>query len=135
MNTLVQPRQNQSLLRRAFTLDAIATGGLGLGLAIAAEPLQPWLGLPVGLLREAGFICVAFAAILAYALTRPLLTQWMARFAIGVNAVWILASFGLLLSGWGQPTTLGVTFVIAQVLAVVVFAELQYLGMKRAQRA
>jgi hypothetical protein len=134
MNTLVQPRQNQSLLRRAFALDAVATGGLGLAMAIAAEPLQPWLGLPVGLLREAGFICLAFAAFLAYALTRPLLTQGMARFAIAVNVTWILASFGLLATGWVQPTALGVAFVIAQALAVVVFTELQYLGMKRAPR-
>lgn len=134
MSTLVQPRHNQSLLRRAFALDAVATGGLGLALAIAAEPLQSWLGLPVGLLREAGFICVAFAAFLAYVLTRPLVSQGMARFAIGVNVIWILASFGLLTSGWVQPTMLGTTFVIAQALAVVVFTELQYVGMKRVLR-
>lgn len=135
MNSLVQPSRNQTLLRRAFMLDAVATGGLGLGLAVAADVLQPWLGLPVGLLREAGFICVAFAAFLAFALTRTHVAAGMARFAIGVNAAWVLASFGLLASGWVQPTTLGMTFVIAQALAVAVFTELQYLGMKRATRA
>ena len=132
MNALAQPQPHaHPLLRRAFLLDAVATGGLGLAMAAGAPWLQPWLGLPVGLLQEAGLICIAFAACLAYALTRAGIGKAMSRFAIGVNALWVLASLGLLASGWVEPTTLGVVFVVAQALVVAVFAELQYLGARR----
>lgn len=134
MNALLYTRDTQPLLRRAFALDAAATGGLGLLLAIGAEQLHPWLELPVMLLREAGIVCVIFAAWLGYALTRPMLTRAMAWFAVAVNAAWVLASFVLLASGWVQPTVAGSGFIVAQALAVVLFAELQYLGARRAFR-
>lgn len=134
MSALVHNRATQPLLRRAFALDATATGIMGIALAIGADALQPRLNLPVMLLREAGLICIVFAAWLAFALTRPALTRGMARFAIGVNMTWVLASFGLLVSGWVAPTALGTAFVIAQAVAVAVFLELQYLGARRAFR-
>lgn len=133
MNTLA--RQEHQPLRRAFLLDAVATGGMGIALAVGAGPLQELLGLPTMLLREAGLICVGFAAWLAFALTRDRITNAMARIAIGVNTLWVLASLGLLASGWVKPTWLGVAFVVAQAVIVVVFAELQYLGAKRVRHA
>lgn len=134
MSTLTASHETQPL-RRAFLLDAVATGSMGLALAIGAGSLQELLGLPTMLLREAGLICVAFAAWLAFALTRDRITKAMAWFAVGVNVLWLLASLGLLASGWVNPTWLGVAFVVAQAVIVVVFAELQYLGAKRALRA
>jgi hypothetical protein len=134
MSTISTTRENQ-FLRRAFLLDAVATGGLGLALAAGAGHLEELLGMPTMLLREAGLICMVFAAWLAFALTRERLTNAMVWFAVGVNTLWVLASLGLLASGWVEPTWLGVAFVVAQALVVVVFAELQYLGMKRARQA
>lgn len=131
MSTIAIPREIKPL-RRAFLFDAVATGGLGVALAVAAGPLQELLGLPTMLLREAGLICVGFAAWLAFALTRERITNAMAWFAIGVNTLWVLASLGLLVSGWVEPTWLGVAFVVAQAVIVVVFAALQYLAAKRA---
>jgi hypothetical protein len=134
MNTLV--RESQTLpLRRAFLLDAVATGAMGIALAIGADALEPLLGLSVALQREAGIICIAFAAYLAFSLTGGTITRNLAWLAIGVNAAWTLASFGLLATGSVQPTALGIAFVIAQAVVVLVFAELQYLGAKRAFRA
>jgi len=43
----------------------------------------------------------------------------------------VIDSALLLLSGWGQPSTLGVAFVIAQAVAVGIFAELQFIGQRR----
>lgn len=133
MNTLT--RQEPQPLRRAFLLDAVATGGMGLALAVGAGSLQELLGLPTLLLREAGLICVVFAGWLAFALTRSRITKAMTWFAIVVNMLWVLASLGLLASGWVKPTWLGVAFVVAQAVVVMVFAELQYLGAKRAGHA
>ena len=131
MNTLVQPRMDRAL-RQAFLLDAMATGGMGCGLAVGADVLQPWLGLPVVVLREAGILCVAFALYLAFVLSRTEVRPGMVRVAIGVNVAWILASFALLAFASIEPTVLGTVFVIAQALTVFVFTELQYLAAKRA---
>ena len=132
MNTQSMSRSTPSLLRGAFGLDAIATGGLGLVLALAAEQLHPWLEIPVMLLRCAGLACVVFAAWLAMTLMLQRLTRRTVMFAIAVNLAWVLASFVLLAGGLVDPTALGVAFVIAQAGAVAVFAWLEYLGMKRA---
>ena len=50
---------------------------------------------------------------------------------IAINALWVAASFGLLVSGAVTPTLLGYAFVIAQALAVALLAELQFVGFRR----
>ena len=44
-------------------------------------------------------------------------------------------SIGLLVSGWVAPTALGYAFVIAQAIVVGVFAELQFVGLRRSEAA
>jgi hypothetical protein len=48
------------------------------------------------------------------------------------NALWAADSILLLMSGWVEPTGLGIIFVIAQAAAVAAFAEVEYFGMRRA---
>jgi hypothetical protein len=43
----------------------------------------------------------------------------------------VVASIELRLSGWVAPNALGVVFVVVQALAVAVFADIQYLGVRR----
>jgi hypothetical protein len=119
-----------SLLRRVVMVDAATCVASGLLLLLGAGPLEPLLGLPVLLLRYAGAMLVVFALLLASLLARSVLPRgWVAAVIVG-NAAWALASFVLLLSGWVAPTALGYAFVIAQALAVIVLAELEYLGLK-----
>jgi hypothetical protein len=47
------------------------------------------------------------------------------------NAAWALASIGLLFSGWVAPNLLGEATVAMQAITVGVFAELQYVGLRR----
>ncbi len=51
------------------------------------------------------------------------------------NALWLVQSVGFLLMGGFAPTRLGTAFVLAQALAVGVFAELQFVGLRRARHA
>ena len=51
--------------------------------------------------------------------------------AASPGALWVAASFGLLVSGAVQPTMLGYAFVIAQALAVALLAGLQFIGLLR----
>lgn len=48
------------------------------------------------------------------------------------NALWLLQSLAVALSDWIAPTTLGYAFVLAQAMAVGVFAELQFIGVRKA---
>jgi hypothetical protein len=54
---------------------------------------------------------------------------------IGLNAMWVVESGLLLIGDWVQPTTLGIAFVIAQAVAVGVFAELQYFSVRTSRTA
>jgi len=50
---------------------------------------------------------------------------------IAINAAWAIASIVLLLSGWGSPTLFGQALIVMQTIAVGVFAELQFIGLRR----
>ncbi|MGN9416223.1 hypothetical protein ACTMR4_15145, partial [Enterococcus faecium] len=51
------------------------------------------------------------------------------------NAAWTLASIALLLSGAVSPNLLGTIVILAQAIATGVFAELQYVGLRRSEGA
>ncbi len=52
---------------------------------------------------------------------------------IVLNVVWAVDCALLLLSGWVQPTTLGVAFVLIQAAGVLIFAELQFMALRKAR--
>jgi hypothetical protein len=47
------------------------------------------------------------------------------------NAAWTLGSIALLFSGAVSPNLLGQVLVVAQAIATGVFAELQYIGLRK----
>jgi hypothetical protein len=73
-----------------------------------------------------------FVAYVAYVAGREQLVPATVWIVILVNALWVIASVGLLLSGWVTPNGLGMAFVVVQAVAVGLFAELQYIGLRRA---
>ncbi len=118
-------------LRRALLLDAVATASTGILLVGGTSILQSLLNLPALLMTEAGIFCLAWAALVAFAGTRQMLNRTFVLAIVAGNAVWALGSILLLVSGTVSPTLLGYAFVTAQALVVGVFAELQYVGLKR----
>jgi hypothetical protein len=119
------------LLRKALMADAVVTGLAGLVMALAAIPLATRYGLPVGLLRWAGLICLPFALFDGWLATRTRLQRPAVFFVVACNALWALDSILLLLTGWVEPTTLGTVFLVAQAVATAVFAELEFIGLRR----
>jgi hypothetical protein len=71
------------------------------------------------------------AALIAYLARREHLSRIGVWAVIVCNAMWAADSILLLLSAWVEPTRLGHAFVIAQALAVAVFAQLEYFGLRR----
>lgn len=130
--TTVQPSH---LLRRVLQLDALLSGAAGLLMTLGAGPLSSLLALPVALLTGAGLLMLPWCAVLLWLSRRETLDRRAVWAVIAVNAVWVVDSLLLLVSGWVQPTLLGQAFVIAQALAVVLFAELQFFGLKRSAEA
>lgn len=118
-------------LRNVLVLDAAASGATGLLLLGGAGVLEDLLGLPVALLRAAGLILIPYGAFVAWAGAREPIARRAVWAIIAANALWALASLGLLVSGLVAPTPLGYAFVIAQGAVVALLGELQYAGLKR----
>jgi hypothetical protein len=126
---LLTARPSQ-LLRRALIADAAITGATGLALLAAAGPLAALFGLPDQLLRYAGVSLLPFAAFVGALSGRESISLTAVRVVIAANALWVVDSLLLLVTGWVDPSVLGYAFVIGQALIVAAFAELQYAGLK-----
>jgi hypothetical protein len=124
-------RTPSTFLSRALALDALATGATALLLALGAGSLEPLLGLPAALMRWAGALLIPFVALVAFAATRKHLPTGLVWAIILCNAAWVAASVALLAGSWVHPTWLGAAFVIAQAIVVGLFAELQFVGLRR----
>lgn len=121
-------------LRRVLLADTLVSGATGLLMLLGAGLLTDMLDLPTALLRTAGLILLPYALFVIYVATRS--SQPAAVWAvIVINALWAVDSIVLLLSGWVTPNALGYAFVLVQAVAVAVFAELQYVGLRRATPA
>ena len=118
-------------LRHVLRADALISGAAGLLMAAGAPYLAPFLGLPSALLFWAGVALFPFVALLVAVSARSEVSRLMLIDIIGINALWVIASFGVLLSGAVAPNALGYAFVVAQALAVALLAELQLVGMRR----
>ncbi|MCG7507451.1 hypothetical protein [Mesorhizobium retamae] len=118
-------------LRNVLLLDALATGATAIILAGGAHMLSPLLDMPRSLLFWAGAALVPFVLMVLAVSRRQTVSRIMLVEIIAINALWVLASFGLLVSGVISPNLLGVAFVSAQAIAVALFAELQYVGLRR----
>ena len=122
---------NAPFLRRGLLVDGVISGATGLLLLFGAAFLHELLGVPATLLRTAGVILVPFAAALLYLATRRSLSPGAVGTVIVSNVLWVLASVGLLISGAITPSILGYGFIVMQAVAVGVFAEVQYVGLRR----
>lgn len=116
-------------LRRVLQLDAAATGATGLLLLGGTGFLHGLLNLPVSLMTYAGIFCVGWALTLGIASLRERISHGFVWTIIVANVAWVIGSVALLVSGYVSPTPLGYAFVIAQALAVDVFAGLQMYAM------
>ncbi len=128
--TLLQP---SPLLRLTLKVDAIAGGAMGLLMALAAQSLGELLGLPFVLLLVAGIVLLPLALVLYWMSNQTLLSRAGVWAVIALNALWVVESIALLVTGYVQPTALGYAFVIGQALVVLLLAELEFFGLRRSE--
>ena len=124
-----------ALLRFALRADATASGLMG----IAGIPLARWLarvsGTPIAFEYTVSALFIAFAVGVFALAARPSVKS-VKRTGIVVasgNAVYTVATVGLVLSGVFPLTTVGVVLTLASGVYTLVMAELQYQGWRRAK--
>lgn len=118
-------------LRRVLAFDAISGVGTGLLQLMASGPLSQWLGLPEPLLRASGIGIFAFVALAAWlAMQRTPLRAGLAVLVIG-NFAWAIGCLWLALGGASGASSLGVAYLMVQVVVVAALAELQWMGLRQ----
>lgn len=118
-------------LRQALLADAVTSAACGLLMLMAASPLAGMLGLPEALLRISGATLLPFSALIAYLSLRRNLPRVAVWAVVLANGLWAADSVLLLMSGWVAPTAAGYVFVLAQAAVVLMYAELQFIGLRR----
>lgn len=121
---------DSSLLRFALRADATLCAGLGLLIAMGADPLSKLSGL------SPTSEWVAGAALVAYGATLYLLAGLsdVRRVGVGVlagNIAFAILVTVVLVAGWLPLTELGVVSTIAFTTVTLAFAYVQYLGVRR----
>lgn len=122
-------------LRRALLADAVVSGAMALLLTFGAGVLTSLLNLPEALLLESGLFLMAYAAFVGLLGSRAAMPKALVLLVIVGNALWTLASVALLMSGAVSPNLLGMAFVVMQAVAVGMFAELQFIGLRKSATA
>lgn len=120
-----------SFLRRVLLLDAVSSGAMGLAMIAFAGLLADLLQLPVELVSQAGIILLPFAAFVGFVASRSEPARLAVWAIIAINIVWVVDSIVLLFTGWVAPNVFGYAVVIAQAAAVLLLADLEYMGLKR----
>jgi hypothetical protein len=119
-----------SLLRFALRADATLCAGIGLLIAMAADPLSRLSGLsPTA--EWIGGAALAGYGVLLYTAAG---LHNVRRVGIGVlagNIVFAILVSVVLAAGWLPLTELGVAATIAFTIATLAFAYAQYLGVRR----
>ena len=118
------------LLRFALRADATLCGGLGLLVAMAADPLSRLSGLSSTSEWIGGAALVAYGVLL-YTLAG---VAHVRRVGIGVlagNIAFAVLVAVVLVAGWLPLTKLGVVATITFTVVTLAFAYAQYLGVRR----
>lgn len=123
------------LLRRALQLDTLASGAMAVLLVFGAGYLTSLLNLPETFLRSTGLFLIAWTALVGFLATRETLSKAIVWAVIVGNAVWTVDSLALLATSWIAPNTLGIAFIVMQAVAVGLFAELQFMGLRKSVEA
>ncbi|MHA6491945.1 hypothetical protein ACX0MV_01705 [Pseudomonas borbori] len=131
MNTL----HPSLLLRRALLADGLVGVSTGALLVLASDWLSGLLALPRELLLGAGLTLLPLAAFLIWLSRREPMPRVAVWAVLAINALWVIDSALLLVSGWLTPNLLGYSFIISQAVTVALFFELELIGLKRSQPA
>ena len=121
------------LLHRSLRANAAFSLFSGAAMLIAANPLAALMGIgDARLLTGAGLNLLAFAALLVWLASRVPINLPLAMAVVVADLLWVAGSAALLPMGFFSGAGNWIVACIADV--VLVFAYLQYLGIRRLRR-
>lgn len=112
-------------LRRVLWADAASC--LGCGAVQLAAPAALF-GLPQGLLLATGAFLVAYALVLGLVAARPRPPRPLVALCAAGNVAWAIGCGAAL--AWLAPTAWGMAWVVLQAVAVLLLADLQWMGLR-----
>ncbi len=121
-----------SHLRKVLLADAVVSGAAGLAMIGGADFTHGLLGLPSALLFWSGVALIPFVTLLAMIARAGRAPASLIVAIIVTNFAWGAGSLFVAFGPAFTPSLLGQVFVVAQAAIVVVFAELQIIGLRRA---
>jgi hypothetical protein len=120
-----------TFLRRALLADAVFSGVAAAGFTLGAGAFGTLFNLPEVLLRETGLFLIAYTALVGWLAALTAVPRALVILVVIGNAAWTVGSIALLLTGAVSPNLAGELMIVAQAIATGVFAELQYVGLRR----
>jgi hypothetical protein len=130
INTRPLADSSDSLLRFAMRADATGCAGIGLLVAMAADPLSRLSGLTAVSEWIAGAVLVAYGAALFVLAAVPAVRR-VGIAVVVANLVFAAAAVAVLVAGVLPLTGAGVAMMVVTVGIVLGFAAVQYLGVRR----
>ena len=124
-----------TFLRRALLADALFSGVAALGFTVGAGTFATVFNLPEALLRETGLFLIAYTALVGWLASRTVVPKPLVLLVVVGNAAWTVGSIALLFSSTVSPNLAGELMIMAQAIATGVFAELQYVGLRKSGSA
>ncbi len=128
MSVLSSPR----FLRNVLLADAASGLGSGVLQLLFTGTMASMLGLPAALLTGTGVFLLAFAAALAFLATRQPVPRGPVWLVVAGNFGWAAGCVVLLASGIYPLTAAGMAYVLVHAVTVILMAELEWMGLRRA---
>lgn len=119
-------------LRRSLQVDGIASGLCGGILLVGAQPVSELIGLRMpGIALGVGALLLVYAAALLWNAGRPRINRGETLLVVALNAAWVAGSIAVIAAG--PLTVLGNLAVAVVAGAVLIFAVLEAVGLRRLQ--
>jgi hypothetical protein len=129
MSVFASPR----FLPNVMWADAVSCAATGALQVAFTGVLARLTGLPASLLMGTGVFLLAYAAAAAFMASRSTPSRTLIGLVVVGNFGWAVACVALLVSGMFPVTAVGVAWVLAQAVCVIVLAELQWTGLRRSR--
>ena len=120
-----------AVLRRVLAFDAISGAATGALHLLLSPMLATWFGLPTALLQASGLAIFAFVALAGWLSLQATPPRGALMLIVLLNLAWAGGCLWLALGGAISPTPMGVAWLLAQAFAVIVLAELEWMGWRQ----
>ena len=131
MSIFASPR----FLSRVMWADAASCAATGLVQVAASDGLAGLTGLPAPLLLGTGLFLLGYALAAAGIASRDPAPRFLIALVALGNLGWALGCFALLAGGLVASTLLGKAWVVAQIVTVLLLADLQWAGLRATRGA